>query len=235
MDSGRQRDKGRPDGSTIERIETWFTHETLGHGSVAAVDVAGEILGLQKWLPRWGLRTSPFWAPHDGPPEEIPGFAREMLVAAEEFREAVARHARIPFTLEEVRVLVGRRVEKDEITAFDQLQQLGPVPASIVIRLQIARDELQEAFDRAQNDRAPQLTLTTVSGAPRSGVHFAGRALSSVGCQREESPDPLEHLLRRYHLERQLLVGLEASDSWPRWQPGLSLTRWGRPRRLSLT
>ena len=152
--------------------------------------------------------------------DELPGYAKEMLIAAEEFRVAAAKHTgadwhkvlpRVPLTKQEVSKLLHRQMERDEITVLYQLRQLGSVAASIIIGLQLTREVLQEAFNGLQRDRPAQITLASIVSGARFRLFYQGRTISTVCGNCKVEPDSWEHLILCYGLADEIQVGLEAT------------------------
>ena len=210
----------------VVALQDWFAGGTLKLKSAAASPLISDISDIEQWL-QARLNLKPFDLPMETEtPTDLPVYHSRVLAVFEEFRQfalpalgAEWEHKlpRVPLTKQELKRVVRRQWENDEILAIRQLAEVGSVSAGILTRLQITREIVHLTMSMLRRERAAQVTLISILGGTRFKHHFHG-VLVPTRCpklrngRRCGSEDSYEHLLRCYGLRRYERTGPDALD-----------------------
>ena len=95
---------------------------------------------------------------------------------------------------------------------FQHLMSADSASAELIVRLQLTRQIVKEAYLKLQNDRDAQLTLARVIGATRFKYAHGGHLLSVIcpNCQRET--DSYTHMLQCFFIQDEGAPGIGAID-----------------------
>ena len=103
------------------------------------------------------MTYQPFYIPDEIDPDSVPLQLKYHLGHSEYLRSTILPQQtpewrrnlpRIPWTAEEVRVILRQQFEVDEKNVLQALAELGSVSASILVYLDLSRGVVAEAFRR---------------------------------------------------------------------------------------
>ena len=99
-------------------------------------------------------------------------------------------------------------LRQNEITALRRLANLRSVSASIIIHLELTKDEVAEALGTLEGNRAAQTNLADILAAFRFKTH-ALRRVYDAKCPKTfcDATDTFPHMLECYHLEYDVQKG----------------------------
>ena len=118
---------------------------------------------------------------------------------------------RIPITTEELKQLLAKQQEKDELAILRELAEAGSVSGSTATRLELTREVVKEVYNALRDDREDQQNLTEILSATRFKMHYAGK-MCHVKCPKRYcfSRDSFQHMLECYGFLDRLCTGPEA-------------------------
>ena len=159
-------------------------------------------------------------------PSDLPMYHLKVLTVFEEFRQIALpilgddwhrTLPRVPLTKEELKEVVRRQWERDEILALRQLAELGSFSAGIITHLELTREIIHSAMSMLSRDRAAQVTLLSILGATRFKTFFHGvlvptRCPHVLGGEVCGTEDSYEHLLRCHGLRIHERKGADSLD-----------------------
>ena len=126
----------------------------------------------------------------------------------EQWRESLPR---VPLTTEELKVVLRLREDEDERRAITELAKKGSTSAVIMDFLELTREIVREALEILRGERRLQVNLARILGAVRFKVLTQGKVYH-VKCPKKHcfEKDSFQHMLRCYHLEDVVTIGVEA-------------------------
>ena len=187
--------------------------------SPAASGILHEIENMPTWLrPNTSLR--PLYIPDSFEDRQIPRLLTTYISLAEYFRVVVVPQQsgdwkrqlpRVPVTTEELKGMLAKRQEGDELAIMQQLTGTGSVSASIATCLGLTRAVVAEAYNALRDSREEQHKLTDILGATRFKTQHNGK-MHRVKCPKRYcfSQDSFQHLLECYNLKDDVSEGPEA-------------------------
>ena len=201
------------------QVSKWLRGEGCTLASPAASGIIQEISNLAQWL-TVDMTYQPFNSLDEIDPTSMPLQLRYHLGHSENLRATIlpqqtlewrANLPQVPWTAEEVRVLLRQRFEADEQGVLQALAELGSISASILVYLNLSKGVVAEAFRRLREERAAQTNLAEILGATRYRVCLGGKLHHTVCPKRYcYQKDSFLHMLDCYHLTEQVQRGPDA-------------------------
>ena len=211
---------------TVTTLARWMHRGSLGLESTAASLIIDDLCSIKEWA-RWHIILMPYGLPKEpSQPHGLPWTYREVLRVVEDFRSVALpilgtnwsrTLPRIPLTKEEIKILVNKRHQNDEMIALKLLRTLDSESAGVITGFDLTREKIQMSLASLQLRHAAQINLLRILCSTRYKYYKFGvlvpteRPNTYYGrkCGKEDS---LSHMLHCYSLNKLIRTGPDIVD-----------------------
>ena len=149
----------------VGALSRWYTKGTLELKTAAATPIIEDVRRMSDWL-NVKVALVSFGLPMDAPEAaELPLVYRDIGCIFEEFRPYALPELganwtqtlpRVPLNKDELKTVLTRQLERDEMLVIRQLSVLDSLSAGIIVQLDLTRDIVKAALAMLQTNVLPR-------------------------------------------------------------------------------